>query len=124
MKLAVKFSFLFICMFIFFICLSDINGRPFKINETHSISYDSTYYPLKQLASPYHQITSNDQLVAEVLKQVVLSKQSDCDIKVQILGVDHINGLLDVNIIQTYQHINGKEEVIQSRQTIIIEEEL
>lgn len=124
MKLAVKFSFLFICMFIFFICVSDINGRSFKINETHGISYDSTYYPLKQLAMPYHQIGSNDQLVAEVLKQVVFSKQSDCDIKVQILGVDYINGLLDVNIIQTYQHINGKEEVIQSRQTIIIEEEL
>lgn len=111
-------------MFIFFICLSDINDRSFKINETHGISYDSTYYPLKQLASPYQQITSNDQLVAEVLKQVVFSKQSDCDIKVQVLGVDYINGLLDVNIIQTYQHINGQEEVIQSRQTIIIEEEI
>ncbi len=124
MKLAVRFSFLFICMAIFFMCLADINGHSYKINETHHIAYDSTYYPLKQLATPYHQITSNEQLIAEALKQVVLSKESDCDIKVQILGVDYINGLLDVNIIQTYTHLNGQEEVIQSRQTIIIEEEL
>lgn len=124
MKLAVKFSLLFLCIFIFFVCLSDINGQSFKINETHGISREATYYPLKQLANPYHEIESNDLLVAEVLRQVVLSKQSDCDIKVQILGVDYINGMLDVNIIQTYHHINGKEETIESRQTIIIEEEI
>lgn len=124
MKLSVKFTLLFLSIFIMIICIVNMNQKSFQINETHQIANESTFYPLKQSANPYHQKMTNDELVAEVLRQVVLSKQSDSDIKVQILGIDVENGMLDVNIIQTFHHANGKEEQISSRKTIILEEDL
>lgn len=124
MKLAVKFTLLFLSIFILILCVVSMNQKSFQVNETHQIANESTFYPLKQASIPYYEKSTNEELVAEVLRQVVLSKQSDSDIKVQILGVDVENGMLDINIIQTFRHVNGQEEEISSRKTIILEEEL
>ena len=110
-------------MFIFVLCISDVSTSAYWQQETHQIAQNATFYPLKQSYSPYTKIDSEKELVGEILKQVVLSKQSDSDIKVQILDVDLEEGLIDVNIVQTYQHVNGKKEEIANRKTIILEEE-
>lgn len=124
MKLSVKFSMLFLSIFIFVICVFDICLTTFKIHETKTISQDASYYPMNLTSNFYSEIKSNEQMIEEVIKNVVLSKQSDCDIEVRILGVDYENGLLDLSIIQTYRHVNGKIETIEERKTIIIEEEI
>ena len=55
---------------------------------------------------------------------MVLNKSSDCDIEVEILDVDYLNGLIDLKIKQTFQHVNGKKTEIESRRTIILEEDI
>lgn len=123
MKLSIKFATLFLSIFIIILCVFDLNLNAFNINETNVIIQDASYNPMQKLISPIHPITSNEVLIEDVIRHVVLSKQSDCDIEVQILSVDYLAGLLDLNIIQTYRHLNGEVEKIQERRTIIIEEE-
>lgn len=122
MKLALKFSIITVCQFIFLLCISDLSTKTYNQNETQRLSQMASYQALKQASTPYQNIKSNEQLVGEVLKEVVLNKSSDCDIEVEILDVDYLNGLIDLKIKQTFQHVNGKKTEIESRRTIILEE--
>ena len=122
MKLALKFSIITVCQFIFLLCISDLSTKTYNQNETQRLSQMASYQALKQASTPYQNIKSNEQLVGEVLKGVVLNKSSDCDIEVEILDVDYLNGLIDLKIKQTFQHVNGKKTEIESRRTIILEE--
>ena len=124
MKLALKFSIITVCQFIFLLCISDLSTKTNDQNETQRLSQMASYQALKQTSLPYQNIKSNEQLVGEVLKEVVLNKSSDCDIEVEILDVDYLNGLIDLKIKQTFQHVNGKKTKIESRRTIILEEEI
>ena len=124
MKLALKFSIITVCQFIFLLCISDLSTKTYNQNETQKLSQMASYQALKQASTPYQNIKSNEQLVGEVLKEVVLNKSSDCDIEVEILDVDYLNGLIDLKIKQTFQHVNGKKTEIESRRTIILEEDI
>ena len=124
MKLALKFSIITVCQFIFLLCISDLSTKTYNQNETQRLSQMASYQALKQASTPYQNIKSNEQLVGEVLKEVVLNKSSDCDIEVEILDVDYLNGLIDLKIKQTFQHVNGKKTEIESRRTIIVEEDI
>ncbi len=124
MKLALKFSIITVCQFIFLLCISDLSTKTYNQNETQRLSQMASYQALKQASTPYQNIKSNEQLVGEVLKEVVLNKSSDCDIEVEILDVDYLNGLIDLKIKQTFQHVNGKKTEIESRRTIILEEDI
>lgn len=124
MKLALKFSIITVCQFIFLLCISDLSTKTYNQNETQRLSQVASYQALKQASIPYQNIKSNEQLVGEVLKEVVLNKSSDCDIEVEILDVDYLNGLIDLKIKQTFQHVNGKKTEIESRRTIILEEDI
>ena len=124
MKLALKFSIITVCQFIFLLCISDLITKTYNQNETQRLSQVASYQALKQASTPYQNIKSNEQLVGEVLKEVVLNKSSDCDIEVEILDVDYLNGLIDLKIKQTFQHVNGKKTEIESRRTIILEEDI
>ena len=124
MKLALKFSIITVCQFIFLLCISDLSTKTYNQNETQRLSQVASYQALKQASTPYQNIKSNEQLVGEVLKEVVLNKSSDCDIEVEILDVDYLNGLIDLKIKQTFQHVNGKKTEIESRRTIILEEDI
>ena len=124
MKLALKFSIITVCQFIFLLCISDLSTKTYNQNETQRLSQVASYQALKQASTPYQNINSNEQLVGEVLTEVVLNKSSDCDIEVEILDVDYLNGLIDLKIKQTFQHVNGKKTEIESRRTIILEEDI
>lgn len=124
MKLSIKFSIMFFSMILVLITIVSINAKSYLVNETNMIAKNATYNPLFSASSPNYEVNSNEELLYEVLKEVVITKQSDCDIKIQILSIDYINGLIDVNVIQTYTYFNGSTRTISNRKTIILEEEL
>ncbi|MFR1449789.1 MAG: hypothetical protein ACLSSU_07580 [Beduini sp.] len=124
MKLSIKFSMIFLSVFIFVLCIFDMSLMSYKIHETNTIVSNASYQPIHLNAKPYSSIKSNEELIKEVIKNVVLSKESEGEITVEILTVDFENGLLDLSISQTYQHLNGKVSLIKERKTIILEEEI
>lgn len=113
-------SIFFVATIVVLIVL-DMSGNNVRKGETATIANSATYDAIRVKLS--ENITDEEELVAEVIKQVALSKQSDSDIKIQILGIDAENGMLDVNIIQTIRHVNGKTTTTEERRTVILEEE-
>ena len=59
MKLALKFSIITVCQFIFLLCISDLITKTYNQNETQRLSQMASYQALKQASTPYQNIKSN-----------------------------------------------------------------
>lgn len=112
---------MFIAIVLVVIICSDIGSSAVRDTETSTIANNSTYNSIRVLANGTYDVNSMDDLVAEAIKDIVLTKQTDSDIKVQVLGVDAENGMIDLNVIQTINHANGKVTTSEERRTVILE---
>ena len=112
---------MFIAIVLVVIICSDIGSSAVRDTETSTIANNSTYNSIRVLANGTYDIDSMDDLVAEAIKDIVLTKQTDSDIKVQVLGVDAENGMIDLNVIQTIKHANGEVTTSEERRTVILE---
>lgn len=121
MKLIIRGTFIFITVVLLTIICLDISTSNVREVETITLSNNSAYQSIKTLANGSYNIESEDELVAEAIKDIVMNKQSDSDIKIQVLNVDAENGLMDINVIQTIHHLNGKTTTSEERRTVILE---
>lgn len=123
MKNIIKGVGLFIAISTLIIVCLDVSVSGTKHNETSSIANNAPYEALKIKLTGEYNLENDIDLVAELIRNVVINKYSNSDLKIQILGIDAENGMLDINIIQTVKHINGKETVEEERRTVIVETE-
>lgn len=68
------------------------------------------------------EISSEDELKADFIKLFAENIDQDGEYEIQIYGVDKEAGLLDVQVINRYQYLNGKPSEIKIRKTIIVDE--
>lgn len=66
---------------------------------------------------------SRDQMAQAFVKDLKEQMTSDGDIQVDVIGIDHVNGLLDVNVRETYRTSDGKEKTIEVRKTAVLEQQ-
>lgn len=66
---------------------------------------------------------SREQMAQAFVRDLKEQITSDADIEVDIIGADHIHGLLDVNVRETYQTSDGKSKTIEVRKTAVLEQE-
>lgn len=123
MKNIIKGVGLFIAISTLIIVCLDVSVSGTKHNETSSIANNAPYEALKIKLTGEYNLENDIDLVAELIRNVVINKYSNSDLKIQILGIDAENGMLDINIIQTIKHINGKETIEEERRTVIVETE-
>ena len=121
MKLLIRGAFTFFAITLLVITCLDISSSNVRETETATLANNSAYQSIKVLANGSYDINNMDELVAEAVKDIVMNKESDSDIKIQVLSVDAENGLIDLNIIQTVKHLNGKETKTEERRTVILE---
>lgn len=121
MKNAIRGAFLFLSISLLIIVVLDITTNGVKKTETADIANNAAYQAISTKAEGVNEIENIDELVAEAIKEIVMTKNSNASIKVQVLGIDAENGLLDINVIQTLKHSNGKETVSEERRTVILE---
>lgn len=121
MKILVRGAFTFLAITFLVITILDMSTSNVRKNETATLANNSTYESIKVLANGSYDIENMDELVAEAVKEIVMNKESDSDIKIQVLSVDAENGLIDLNVIQTIKHLNGKETQTSQRRTVILE---
>lgn len=67
-------------------------------------------------------ISSEEELKADFLKLFAENIDQDGVYEIQIYGIDKEAGLLDVQVINRYQYLNGKPSEIKIRKTIIVDE--
>lgn len=66
-------------------------------------------------------ITSNEQYLDEFLIHFYKLVTTDSDYIINVYGIDYTKGLLDIEIESHFKMFNGKEKVIKSRKTSIID---
>lgn len=68
------------------------------------------------------EINFDEELKADFIKLFAENIDQDGQYEIQIYGVDKEAGLLDVQVINRYQHLNGKLSEIKIRKTVIVDE--
>lgn len=121
MRYVIRGAFLFMAITLVVIICMDMGSSAVRDTETAEMANNSTYNAIRVMANGTYDVDSMDDLVAEAIKEIVLSKETNSDIKVQVLGVDAENGMIDLNIIQTINHANGKVTKSEERRTVILE---
>ena len=58
------------------------------------------------------QYESREQMAEIFVRDLKTQITSDADIEVEIIGADHIHGLLDVNVRETFLTSDGKKKTI------------
>lgn len=94
-------------------------NRKNEIEESLSIAIDQSMNSLaveKQYASG-----DEDTLISDLLQRIILQINSDGDINVNILKIDTEEGLLDIEVTETYK-VAGKEKSVSVRRTMILDD--
>lgn len=68
------------------------------------------------------EISSDEELKADFIKLFAENIDQDGEYEIQIFGVNKEAGLLDVEVINRYQYLNGKTAEIKIRKTVIVDE--
>ena len=121
MKILIRGAFIFFAITLLVITALDMSTSNVRKTETSTLANNAAYQSVKVLANGSYDINNMDELVAEAIKDIVMNKESDSDIKVQVISVDAEHGLIDLNVIQTIKHLNGKETKTSQRRTVILE---
>ena len=68
------------------------------------------------------QYESREQMAEAFVRDLKTQITSDAHIEVEIIGADHIHGLLDVNVRETFLTSDGKKKTIEVRKTAVLEQ--
>lgn len=121
MKIAVKAALFILSTVLLVLIVLDMSNKNTRSVESSYLANNATYSSISMLANGSYEIKSIDELVAEAIQDIVTSKESNSDIKVQVMGIDAENGLIDLNVIQTIKHVNGEITNVEERRTVILE---
>lgn len=122
MKMILRGAITVFVIFIISICLLDTGTSVVRRNETAKIAENATYETLNAIKNESTDIGSDQEMIAEIIKNIVIEYDSNSDVEVRIISLDSRNGLLDLEIIQTFKHSNGEEETVSERRTVILED--
>ena len=119
MQLSIRLSFLFLTCVLLLLVITDMNGTNVKKNETNTLANIASY---QSVLSSKDENMTEEKMIQEAVKQIVYNKESDSDIKIQVLGIDAENGMIDLNVIQTIHHANGQTSTTEERRTVILDD--
>lgn len=123
MKNMVTFFTVTICLVLTVLTILTINNyqtRKNEIEETLASSLDQAIENLKLEENKYSPSEYQD-FVSDLLQQILLQVNSDCDVKINILNIDLDTGILDLEVIEYYKWF-GQTKTIAERRTVVLEE--
>ena len=109
-------------LFLLVICIMDSGTSVIRRNETATIAEVASYETLNAVKNNATAINSDQEFIAEVIKNIVLEYDTNSDVVVNIISIDARNGLLDLEIQQTFAHSNWAKETNVERRTVILED--
>lgn len=100
-----------------------VSGQGVRKNELEKALNTAVEQTLEQLKKEGgYQIENQRELIADFHQALLLNISSDSEVKVDILAADHVRGVLDVRVTETYQTVHGKQKQASCRKTVIVEE--
>lgn len=103
----------------------------FMSTEAHSVqkqeiretTRNAAYHAVQETAlKKMYKIENTDEAIADFQKELIAGHNSVSDLLVKVLGVNEIDGLLHIEVIQTFHFVNGKEKKIKTEDVVILEE--
>lgn len=67
------------------------------------------------------EIKSNKEMTAHFIQIMSVNMNSDSDVTVEVMGVDYIEGMLDVLVTEKFKYANGKDGEISVRKCAVYE---
>lgn len=121
MKTIVKgFCMLVIILFFILMMLGIFNktSRQYEIDTSLNSAIMQT---MNVLNDQRYIISSNEELISELHRNLLLQINSDCDLDIYIYEVDYLKGILDVEVTATFNYSDNREGAVTSRKTVIID---
>lgn len=122
MKMIIKGGVMVFAAFLLVICIMDSGTSVIRRNETAQIAEKAAYESVNAVKNESTEINSDQEMIAEIVKNVILEYNSNSDIVVKIISIDTRNGMVDLEIDQTFTHANGFTETTSERRTVILED--
>lgn len=122
MKMIIKGGVMVFAAFLLVICIMDSGTSVIRKNETAQIAEKAAYESVNAVKNESTEINSDQEMIAEIVKNVILEYNSNSDIVVKIISIDTRNGMVDLEVDQTFTHANGFTETTSERRTVILED--
>ena len=96
------------------------NARQNEVEEALTVAVEQA---LKDLVIDQETVSEDpNEFVADFVQWLVLGIDSDSEITVNILAMDLEKGLLDVEVIERFQQVNGSIGTASYRKTVILDQ--
>ena len=122
MKMIIKGGVMVFAAFLLVICIMESGTSVIRRNETAQIAEKAAYESVNAVKNESTEINSDQEMIAEIVKNVILEYNSNSDIVVKIISIDTRNGMVDLEVDQTFTHANGFTETTSERRTVILED--
>lgn len=120
-KIAFGMACTIVALFVFAMMLT-IYGRAVRQKEAQDMlsqAIDTTLsYVMRE---KNHTIEKNEEFVADFLQALLVQKNSDADLTVSILDADCEQGILSVEVTETFRHPNGNPGSVSTQRTVIFD---
>mgnify|MGYP006964446827 FL=1 len=120
MKSVIKYSILLICFSVSILLLMDINSISQRKSEMEDAVEISMRNSLKAVGIHKMYAVDESGMEAELLREFASNINSDTDYTLRIMDISR-DGLLDVELIADFVHMNGVRDQRRLRKTMIIE---
>ena len=97
--------------------ISGLASRKTELTMDVSNAVEQTLDNMKE-----EQYESREQMAEAFVRDLKTQITSDADKEVEIIGADHIHGLLDVSVRETFLTSDGKKKTIEVRKTAVLEQ--
>lgn len=95
------------------------NVRNTEMTESLEQSVEST---MSVLSKNTYTMQNINEFIADFNEMLLLRVESNSDITVNILDVDYEKGLLSIETVENFTHINGKPGTVSCVRTVILEQ--
>lgn len=122
MKKILLYSGMFLMLAMFVFCFVTIHFRDTRETELQTglaEALDGTMHALYEKET--YEVENAGQLAADLLQGMLDVLGSDSEIEVNVLDADLEKGLLRVEVVQRYQHVNGKTGTVSCERTVLFD---
>jgi len=106
----------FVCILLI-MCIYTIQGKDTRKTETYEALSSALETAGEQLKEETY--TSNEELKAAFIENVMAQIDSVSDVKISILEADYEKGIISAEAVETYTHPNGNEGTVSCKKTIL-----
>ncbi len=100
-----------------------VSGKDVRENEMDKALNTAVEQALEQLKKDRsYEIKNQEELIADFQQSLLMNISSDSQVEVKILTADIEKGVLDVEVLEEYETVNGAKKQAICRKTVILEQ--